>query len=184
MFNFFKKTIVDEANEFNEQFKICKVVVFTYLEYSFRGHLEKKDFKSAIPEGVGESTLAAEVLKYLLPIGDNKTSPTVERLSEKERELIKHNIPKWADHIMQGIDFAKLIIQTLRMYLVFKAHDEKGNDWIFNTDEGEKISDLLQKYGHIDLDVPNPKAYSKKIKEWMRWSDTINENNYKEYFGF
>jgi hypothetical protein len=184
MFNYFKKTIGDEAEEFNEQFNICKLVVFTYLEYSFRGHLEKKDFKSAIPEGIGESTLAAEVLKYLLPIGNNKTSPDIEKLSKEERALIEHNIPGWADHIMQGADFAKLIIQTLRMHLTFKSYSEGNNEWLFHTEEGEKIGDLLQKYGHIDLDVPNPKAYSKKIKEWMRWADTINEDNYKEYFDF
>lgn len=184
MFNFFRKTIADDAEEFNEQFNICKLVVFTYLEYSFRGHLEKEDFKSAVPDGIGESTLAAEVLKYLLPIGNHKTSPDIEKLSDGERTLIKHNIPGWADHIMQGADFSKLIIQTLRMYLVFKLADEKDSDWLFNSEEGKKIGDLLQKYGHIDLDVPNPKAYSKKIKEWVKWTDAINENNYKEYFGF
>ena len=25
---------------------------------------------------------------------------------------------------------------------------------------------------------------SKEIKKWMRWSNAINENNYKEYFDF
>ena len=184
MFNLFRKTIADEAEEFNEQFNICKLVVFSYLEYSFKGHLEKKDFKSVIPEGIGESTLAAEVLKYLLPIGNNKTSPDIERLQIEERELIKHNTPGWADHIMQGADFAKLIVQTLRMYIVFKSYDEKGNDWLFNTEEGKKISDLLQKYEHIDLDVPDPKMYQKKIKEWMRLADIINEGNYKDNFNF
>lgn len=184
MFNFFKKTIADNANEFNEQFKICRVVVFEYLEYYFKGHLEKENFKSAIPKNIGEVTLAAEVLKYLLPIGNNKTNPAIEGLSEEERKFIEYNIPKWADHIMKGTDFAKLIIQTLRMHLVLRSYGEKGNDWLLNTDEGKEIGDLLQKYGHIDLDVPNPKAYSKKIKEWMRWSDVINENNYKEYFDF
>lgn len=184
MFNFFRKTIVEEAKEFDEQLSICRMVVFEYLEYFFKGQLEKEDFKSAIPVGIGKSTLAAEVLKYLLPIRNDGVSPDIEKLSNEKKELIIHNIPGWADHIMRGADFAKLIIQTLRMHLTFKSYSEGNNEWLSHTEEGKKIGDLLQKYGHIDLDVPNPKAYSKKIKEWMRWSDAISEDNYKEYFDF
>lgn len=189
MFNFFRKTITwgDNFQEFEEQFAIAKIEIFKYLMYTFKGHLEKEDFKKKIPDGINENVIAGAVLKYLLPIADYKESPNIEKLTMKDREMIEYNIPKWADHVMQGVEFANLVTDTLNMYGAYQGYayfHQKGGVWVIETAEGKRVGNILEKYADKNRESPTPKSYSKEIKKWMRWSSAINENNYKEYFDF
>ena len=46
MFNFFKrKTITDNAKDFETQYKIAKIIIFEYLDILFKQIFESSDYK-------------------------------------------------------------------------------------------------------------------------------------------
>ena len=60
-------------------------------------------------------------------------------------------------------------------------YNEKGIIWSVQTEEGKKTMSLLSKYSDKTREQPTPESYSNLIKKWMRWSDLVDDQNYKSW---
>src|ERR1700727_1445870 len=101
MFNPFKrKSIADNAKDFEMQYKIAMAIIFVYLSDWFKQISENHDRKKIFGEVDLHATLAARVEGYLF--GEDLEEVIKKASSElKEKILtVKDYIPKWTDHVM------------------------------------------------------------------------------------
>lgn len=177
MFNFFKrKTITDNAKDFEMQCKVAKIIIFQYLEIWFKQIFEKPDWKELfIDKPDMHETMAAEVMRYLLALDDNRGSEELKKASI----MAKEHAEKWADDVMsQDKDFCELVIQTLRMEMFFC---ELGSNfkWRFENPQGIRMQEILMKYGDSVPESIDPKKYDKLIKKWIAWGYWIDSKKEK-----
>lgn len=169
---FKKKTIADDAKDFENQYKIAKILIFNYLEIWFKQIFATPDFKEAFADKPTIHTaMAAEVMSLLLVLNNTEK---VE--NNDESVLAKKHAEKWASDVLsQDRDFCELIIQTLRMDVVFNQF-VNGTKWLLEDQRGKKISEVLTKFGGKVTETPNPKKYDKLLKKWMARNEiTKNE---------
>ena len=176
MFNFLRKrTISDDAKDFEIQFKVAKVIIFWYLELRFKQLSKSPDYKILLNRDDLCTTTAAQIENYLL---GKKIEDTIEKVSPKVKEeilQIKDYIPQWTDDaINQDENFCKFAIQTIRMNMIFNQY-YSDSKWLFETQQGQRTQEILKLYGEKVPDSPNPKKYGKMLKEWMAWHDLLEK---------
>lgn len=164
---FKKKTIADDAKDFENQYKIAKILIFNYLEIWFKQIFATPDFKEAFADKPTIHTaMAAEVMCLLLVI-DN-----IENVENNDEVVLaKKHAEKWASDVLsQDKDFRELVIQTLRMDVVFNQF-VNGAKWLSEDQRGKKISEVLTKFGGKVTETPDPKKYDTLLKKWMAWDE-------------
>lgn len=170
---FKKKTITDDAKDFDNQYKIAKILIFNYLEIWFKQIFSMPEYKEAFANKLTINTsMAAEVMRFLLVLGDTKTE-------ENNDEIImaKKHAEKWAnDALSQDKDFCELVIQTLRMDIIFNQ-STNGTKWLLEDPRGKKISEILTKFGGKVTETPDPKKYDKLLKKWMLWDEITKKKS-------
>lgn len=178
MFNFFKKkTIVDNAKDFEDQYKIAKIIIFKYLDIWFEQIFATPEWKDIFADKPDmHTTMAAEVMRYLLALEDTRND---QELQNEAVTMAKKHAEKWSDDAMnRDRDFCDFVIQTLRMDSVFNQYFN-GTDWAFNDPRGKKVFDIIMKHGGKVKESPDPKKYEKLLRKWMLWSDTVDEKRGK-----
>jgi hypothetical protein len=179
-----EKTWGEYFQDFSMQYDIARVVIFQYLRFIFKENCKKEEF-AMISGSNAYEMLAAQMEKYLLGMDYHEFAPGQ---TEQQQKIVVNYISQWADTIMKAHkEFADLVTDTLNMYGAYQGyayHNKKGGVWAVETDEGRKIAGLLEKYIDKNRELPTPDSYSKSIKKWMRWSDSINDENYKSWFNF
>lgn len=180
MFNIFKKkTIIDNAKDFEKQYKAAKIIIFKYLEVWFKQIFETPEYKAIFGNGDLYVTLAAQVENYLF--GED-LDEVVKRVDNKVKDQIlqiKKHVPKWADDAMnRDKDFSEFVIQTIRMDMIFHQYLD-GEKWLFEDPRGKRVSEVLMKYGGNVTENPDPKKYDKLLRKWIMWSD-ISDKKIKE----
>lgn len=171
MFNFFrKKTISDNAKDFETQYKITKIIIFNYLEIWFKQIFSTPEWKEIFADKPNmHTTMSAEVMRFLLALNDDRTLDGLE--DREEVILAKKHAVKWADDAMiQDRDFCELVVQTLRMELIFQQYIN-GSNWPLENPRGKKVHEILMKYGKEVPETPDPKKYEKLINKWMLWDE-------------
>ena len=169
-----KKTITDNAKDFEVQYDIAKIIIFKYLDIWFKQTFSTPKWKEIFADKPEMSTtLAVEVMRYLLALEDKR------EISDDETLLAKKHAKKWADDVMNmDKGFCHFVVQTLRMESIFNRLS-KGSDWLFKDPRGKKVFELVMKYGGKVEESPNPKKYNKLIKKWMSWSDIVDKKKDK-----
>ena len=164
---FKKKTITEDAEDFENQYKIAKILIFNYLEIWFKQIFSTPEYKEAFADKpTMHTSMAAEAMRLLLALDDTKKEE-----SSDETILAKKHAEKWAnDALSQNKDFSELVIQTLRMDIVFNQFTN-GTKWLFENPRGKKISEILAKFGSKVIETPDPKKYDKLLKKWMAWDE-------------
>jgi hypothetical protein len=161
--SWFKKTIIDDAKDFEKQYEIAKILIFNYLESWFKQIFSTPEYKEAFADKPTINTvMAAEVMRLLLVLDDTRKEE-----SNDETILAKKHAEKWANDVLsQDKDFCELVIQTLRMDIVFNQFTN-GTKWLLENPRGKRISEILMKFGGKVTETPNPKKYDKLLKKWM-----------------
>jgi len=173
MFNFFRrKTIIDNAKDFEDQYKIAKIIIFEYLYVWFEQIFATPEWKNIFADKPNmHRAMAAEVMRYLLALEDARNN---QELQDETIILAKKYAEKWADDAMnRDKDFRDFVICTLRMDSVFNQYFN-GTDWPLNDPRGKKVFGIMMKYGGEVKESPDPKKYEKLLRKWMLWSDTVN----------
>lgn len=180
MFNFFKrKSIVDNAKDFETQYKVAKIIIFKYLDIWFEQIFGSPDYQKIFGETDLHTTLAAQVENYLF--GENLDEVISKVTPEVKRKIlqVKNHIPKWADDAMnRDKDFCELVIQTIRMDMVFRQY-ASDSKWLFENPRGKRIQEILTKYGGDVSESPDPKKYDKLLRKWMMWDEMIEQKKKK-----
>lgn len=168
--------MIDDVEEFDQQYKIAKIVIFKYLELWFGQIFASPEYKDKFADKpTMHTTMAAEVMRYLLVLENENQSNDSEELA-----LAQKHSEKWAsDAIDHDKDFCELIIQTLRMDIVYNQF-VNGDNWLKESGRGKKISELLNKFGGKISKYPDPKTYERLIAKWMTWSNTVDNKIKKE----
>jgi len=168
---FKKKTIADDAKDFENQYKIAKILIFNYLEIWFKQIFATPDFKEVFAnKPTIHTAMAVEVMRLLLVIDNTEKIETND-----ESVLAKKHAEKWASDVLsQDRDFRELVIQTLRMDVVFNQF-VNGTRWLLEDQRGKKISEVLTKFGSKVTGTPNPKKYDKLLKKWMAWDEVTKK---------
>jgi len=180
MFNFFKKkTIVDNAKDFESQYKAAKIIIFKYLEIWFKQIFETPEYKATFGDDDLYVTLAAQVENYLFGEDLDEVIKKVDNKVKDQIIQIKNHVPKWADDSMnRDKDFSEFVIQTIRMDMIFHQYFD-GEKWLSENPRGKRISKILMKYGGNVKEAPDPKKYDKLLRKWIMWSD-ISDKKLKE----
>lgn len=180
MFNLFKrKTIVDNAKDFETQYKIAKIIIFKYLKIWFKQIFESPDYKKIFGETDLYTTFAAQVENYLFGEDLEEVNKKVSQEIREKILQVKGHIPKWADDAMnRDKDFCEFIIQTIRMDMVFHQY-ASDSKWLFEGSRGKRISEILTKYGGSISESPDPKRYDKLLHKWMMWDELIEQKKKK-----
>lgn len=174
MFNFFKKSIKDDAKDFEDYNKIANVIIFKYLDIWFKQIFSTPEWKEIFADKPKmHTTMAAEVMRYLLALDDSRDS---EELKNNDAAIMaKEHAVKWSDDVMsRDKEFCNFVVQTLLMDSVFCQYFN-GTEWTFNDPRCRKVYDILMKYGHKISGLPNPKKYKKLLIKWMAWDKIIDE---------
>ena len=174
MFNFFKKkTIVDDAKAFENQYKIAEIIIFKYLEIWFKQIFSTPEWKEIFADKPNMyKDMAAEVMRHLLALDDSRNP---EKLEDEATTVAKKHAEKWSDDVMNmDKEFCNFIVQTLRMDSVFNQY-YNGSDWPLNDPRGKKVFEILMKYGGKITNVPDPQKYEKLLEKWMLWDKMIDD---------
>lgn len=174
MFNFFKKSIEDNAKDFETQYKIAKIIIFKYLDIWFKQIFSTPEWKEIFSDKPKMHTaMAAEVMRNILALNDTRNS---EELKNNEATtMAKKYVMKWSDDVMNmDKDFCDFVIQTLQMDSVFNQYFN-SSDWPFNDPRGKKVFEIIMKYSGKVPESPDPKKYKKLLKKWMSWDAMTDE---------
>ena len=177
MFNFLKKkTMVDDVKDFEKQYKIAKIVIFKYLDLWFNQIFAIPEYKEKFADKpTMHTTLATEVMRYLLVLENEDQSSNSEELA-----LAQKHSEKWATDAMDhDKDFRELVIQTLRMDIIYNQF-ANGVSWLKDNSRGKKISELLNMFGSKVPKSSNTKSYKQLIDKWMVWDKSVAEKINKQ----
>jgi|YNPBryunderm2012_1023409.scaffolds.fasta_scaffold07203_5 hypothetical protein len=175
-------TMKEDTKWFFKQYEIVKIIIYKYLSLWFKQIFDMPEFKNM---GFSEDfyqTMSARVTHYLL--GGDKDS--IEGIKDKkiieEIKLANKHVEKWADDVLdKDKDLCELVVQTLRMYSIFKSYlyeiegVDNGNQKFLKSKEGERITYILLKHGNKIPTSPNPRRYSILISKWYLWLNFIKK---------
>ena len=173
MWNPFKKrTIVDDAKDFEPQYRAAQILLFQYLKVWF-----KQCFADPALSGVGypddmNVTMAARVTSYLLGRDKDFISGEIDPEKIEQIKMANRHVEKWGDDSMtKDKEICEFVVQTLRMDGIFKAY-YMGTKEYNSSPEGKRVFDLLMKYGGKVPTAPDPNSYTRLIRKWMIWSES------------
>jgi len=171
---FKKKTMADNAIEFQEQYSIAKIIIFKYLKLWFKQTFELPDWKQEFLDKPNMPiTMTAEVLRYLFGDDDSRN---ISKLEQKDEiEMAKCHAEKWADDCMtRDASFREFVIQTIRLDMIYHQSIE-GIEWYRENSKGIKVWNIIQKYGEKVEKSPNPEDYTKLLNNWIRWDEITSK---------
>ncbi len=178
LLNFLKKekTIVDNAKEFQEQYKIANICIFKYL----KNWLNQVNLTTVIAGlSMREPELREEIAFGMFGhlLGKDNVDDKEKDSDSNETEKIKNLSVKLADEIMNNDkDFCEIVVQTLRMELIFCQYSASlGNNKLSN-----KIAinmNLLERYGELVKESPDPDSYTRLITKWMDLKSDDEDDN-------
>ena len=120
--------------------------------------------------------MAVEVMKYLSAQDpeENKKMKYDSNVEKETFEMARKHAEKWADDAMnRDKDFCELRVQTLRLDMIYCQYAH-GLEYM-HTERGKRIGNLLNKYGALIPEQPDPKKYSKMIKNWIVWGESAKK---------
>lgn len=170
---FGRKTIVDNAKDFSKEFPAVQIISVQYLTVWFKQVFETPEYKEmfadmpTLPEA-----LATEIVKYL---SAQDPEEDVEHEEAEVFAMAKKHVHKWTDDVMErDHDFCELRVQTLRLDMIYAQYAKGVSEWM-ESQKGKRVSELLNKYGHLVPEQPDPKTYSKMVKNWIVWAENARK---------
>ena len=159
--SWFKRTIIDDAKDFETQLRIVKVLLYKKACNYFESQVDNKELAGVY---------AARVACYLIGEDLDTDTPEATEFAVKEGKKIRNKIPELASGFMElDMVIRELVVYTLRMRSVIVAYIfEKKGSVFFESPEYERINEVLQKYGKEFPEEANPKLYAEIVNREMK----------------
>lgn len=172
---FGKKNIYDNIKDFESEYKAVQIISVQYLTLRLKQIFETPEYQKVFADEVKlPEALAIEIVKYL---SAQDPEETVDHGNDKEVfAMAKTHAVKWADDIMnQDPNFCELRVQTLRLDLIYNNH-QRQQDNSYKSPRDKRVLALLNKYGPLVPEEPDPNKYSKLVSKWIAWSEAEMKN--------
>lgn len=157
----FKRTIVDDAKDFETRLRVVKVLLYKKACSYFESQVEDKELAGVY---------AARVVCYLTGEDLEANTPEATEQAIEEGRKIKDKIPELADGFMKlDKEIRELVIYTLRMRAVIVGYifSRKSSEFI-GSPEYDRLQQVLQKYGAEFPREANPKMYTELVNREMK----------------
>ncbi|MFA6492662.1 MAG: hypothetical protein WCV58_00780 [Patescibacteria group bacterium] len=162
-----RRTIIDDAKDFETQLQTVKIILFKKAENYFESKIDDKELAGV---AIGK------VVCYLTGEDLDANTPEATEFTIEEGIKIKNDIPGLADGFMKSDKIIReLTVYTLRMRSVIVGYifKSKGLDF-FDSQEFERMNEVLQKYGAEFPEEVSPKFYAEIVNREMKKDMEIN----------